>query len=247
MVATDLRGRYVGSALGLFWSVLHPLVLITIYTLVFSRVMRARLPGASGTYDYSVYLCAGLLPWTAFQEIVTRSTTVFFEHADLVKQVAFPKTILHGAVVGAAAVNLAIMLLVLLGFLLLIDYPVRWPLVLWPLFIVLQLAFAAGLGLGASVLNVFFRDTAQIVGVLFQFWFWLTPLVYPAAVVPEWFSRWLVLNPLYHFTRIHQDLLLSGRLPGLGETVALSALAVLALSAGLIAFERLKRRIPDEL
>src|SRR5207245_4791252 len=96
MVTTDLRGRYVGSSLGLFWTVIHPLVLILIYTVVFARVMGARLPGSPDAYGYGIYLCSALLPWLAFQEVVVRSTTIFPDHANLVRKVAFPKVILYG-------------------------------------------------------------------------------------------------------------------------------------------------------
>ena len=110
MVATDLRGRYVGSALGLFWSVIHPLVMIVIYTIVFARVMGTRLQGSGDPYAYGVYLCSGLFPWIAFQEIVTRSTTLFPDNANLVRKVAFPKIILYGFVALSTAVNLGLSL-----------------------------------------------------------------------------------------------------------------------------------------
>lgn len=247
MVSTDLRGRYVGSTLGIFWSVIHPLVLISIYTLIFSHVMRTRLAGNSGPYDYSVYLCAGLLPWMAFQEILTRCTAVFLDQANLVKKVAFPKTLLHGYVLGAAGINLALMLVVFFFFLLLIGHPLNWSFCLWPLFLLLQLLFATGLGFFTSALNVFFRDTAQIVSVFLQFWFWLTPIVYPPGVLPEGFSFLLALNPLYRFIHVHQELVLTGRLPSGVEMIFLVGLSLIALVGGMTFFRLLRRRIPDEL
>src|SRR4029079_10871415 len=90
MTVTDLRGRYVGSSLGLFWSVIHPLVMIVIYTVVFSQVMGARMPNNQDRYAYGLYLCSGLLPWMAFQEVVLRCTTLFPDNANLVRKVAFP-------------------------------------------------------------------------------------------------------------------------------------------------------------
>jgi len=230
-----------------FWSVVHPLVLISIYTLVFSRVMRARLAGSAGPYDYSVYLCSGLLPWIAFQEVLGRSTTVFLDQANLVKKVAFPKTLLHGYVLGAAAINLVLMLGLFSAFLILVGRPLGWTFALWPVFVGLQLMFAVGLGFFTSVLNVFFRDTAQIVSVCLQFWFWLTPIVYPAQVLPERFLFALSLNPLFRFTRVHQEIVLSGRLPSGLDSVALFALSLGTLGAGLAFFRLLRWRIPDEL
>jgi lipopolysaccharide transport system permease protein len=247
MVSTDLRGRYVGSTLGIFWSVIHPLMLISIYTLIFSHVMQTRLAGASGPYDYSVYLCAGLLPWVAFQEILTRCTSVFLDQANLVKKVAFPKTLLHGYVLGAAGINLVLMLVIFFFFLLLIGYPLAWSSCLWPLFILFQLFFATGLGFFTSVLNVFFRDTAQIVSVFLQFWFWLTPIVYPPEVLPEGFAFLLAFNPLYHFVHVHQRLVLTGQLPSGLETAFLVGLSLVVLLGGVAFFRLLRYRIPDEL
>src|SRR5688500_10790143 len=90
-VNRDLTGRYMGASMGMFWTVIHPLVMILIYTLVFSRIMQAKVPGISEVYSYSIYLCAGLLPWNAFGESVLRSTTAFPDHAHLLKKAFIPK------------------------------------------------------------------------------------------------------------------------------------------------------------
>jgi lipopolysaccharide transport system permease protein len=248
MVGNDLRGRYVGSLLGLFWTVVHPLVQIAIYTLIFSQVMGARLGGNTSPYAYSIYLCAGLLPWTVFAEVVSRCTNVFWENANLVKKIAFPKVLLHTYVVAAGAVNLTIMITVLLMFLWLIAaLPPTVPLLVWGGVLVLQLLFAMGIGFLTSVLNVFFRDVAQLTSVFLQIWFWLTPIVYVVDVVPPSAADWLRYNIMYHFVSVHHTLVLRGQLPTLEEGLFLLTVSFFTLMVGLGCFRLLRRRIPDEL
>lgn len=248
MVGNDIRGRYVGSLLGLFWNVIHPLVLIGIYTLVFSRIMGARLGGNASPYTFSIYLCAGLLPWGVFAEIINRCTGVFWENANLVKKIAFPKVLLHTYIVAAGAVNLAIVVAVFLVFLWCVGaLPPLIPLLVWGLFMILQLLFAMGIGFFTSVLNVLFRDVAQFTAVFLQIWFWLTPIVYVADVLPPTVGELLRYNVMYRFTRIYQALVLRGELPSLTEGVFLLAITFVTLLLGLACFRSLRRRIPDEL
>ena len=248
MVGNDLRGRYVGSFFGVFWNILHPLVQIAIYTLIFSQVMGARLGGSTSPFAFSIYLCAGLLPWVVFAEIINRCTSVFWDNANMVKKIAFPKILLHTYIFVAGAVNLAILVGLFLIFLAYFqELPPLGALLVWASMLVLQLVFALGIGLLTSVLNVFFRDVAQIVGVLMQFWFWLTPIVYVPDVLPATFQGLLAYNVVARFTRVHQGLILHGTLPALEECVFLGCMASLTLGLGLVCFRTLRRRIPDEL
>jgi lipopolysaccharide transport system permease protein len=247
MVRAELRGRYAGSALGIFWSVVHPLVLIGTYTFVFTHVMRARLPGDVSPYAYSVFLCAGMLPWLAFQEVLMRATSIFLEQRNLLKKIALPPAVVHAYVVTGAGVNLIILTSAFAGLLLLLGQPVHWTLAAWPLFLALELLFAAGLGLIASVLGTLFRDLIPVVGVGVYVWFWLTPIVYPAAILPDRYAVWLPLNPLYLFTRVHQNLVLTGTWPTLPETTLLIAASLGTLAGGLYLLGRVRERILDEL
>jgi lipopolysaccharide transport system permease protein len=248
MVGNDLRGRYVGSALGLFWSVIHPLLQIVIYTVVFSQVMRAQLGELSSPYAFSIYLCAGLLPWMTCAEMITRCTGIFWEHANLVKKIAFPKVLLYAYVAVAAAANLAVMMFVFAAVLWAIDaMPPLTALLLWVPLLLLQLTFALGIGLVTSVLNVFFRDVAQITAVMLQLWFWLTPIVYVPTVLPPSAAALVEYNLMAHFTRIHQRLLVSGETPDPATWVFLAAVASCSLVIGVCCFLSLRRRIPDEL
>jgi lipopolysaccharide transport system permease protein len=248
MVGNDIRGRYVGSLLGLFWTVVHPLVQIAIYTLIFSQIMGARLGGHSSPYAYSIYLCAGLLPWTVFAEVIQRSTGIFWEHANVVKKIAFPKVLLHAYVVTAGAVNLAIMVTLFLLFLWIVDaVPPLGPVLLWGGVLLVQLLFAMGIGFVTSVLNVFFRDVAQLTAVCVHLWFWLTPIVYVVDIVPPEAAAWLRYNVMFHFAQAHHTLVVQGQLPTLEEGLFLLTVSFFTLMIGLGCFHLLRRRIPDEL
>ena len=247
MVTTDLRGRYVGSTLGLFWSVIHPLVLIVVYTVVFSRLMGARLAGSSDPYAYGIYLCSGLFPWLAFQEIVTRATTIFPDNAGLVRKVAFPKVILYGFVTLTGAINLGLALAIFLAAVALTGHALHATLLVWLPLIALQLAFGLGVGMVFSVLHVFLRDTAQLVAVGFQLLFWMTPIVYVEELLPASVQQLERLNPLYLFTRTHHDVVVYGLVPSPLRVAALLVLTGVALALGTVLYRRFRSEILDEL
>lgn len=247
LVARDLKSRYVGSLMGIVWNVVHPLVMITIYTLIFSHIMRARLLGMTEVYSYSIYLCAGLLPWNTFAEVISRSATLFLDQAWLLKKIRIPKKLLSGSIVLSSAINFLIGFSIFLIFLLLTGhYPGRAYLIL-PLLLVLQFAFAFGLGLMVSVLNVFLRDISQLVGIGLQFWFWLTPIVYLEEILPDGIRSLLRLNPMTHFMRGYHMVILDGLVPPWSLLGAITLATLASLAAGSAIFFRLKDEIVDEV
>lgn len=247
MVVRDFRGRYLGSVLGASWALLNPIAQILIYTVVFSHVMRARLPNVQDPLAYSLYLCAGLLTWNYFVEVLQRSQTVFLEQANMLKKVSFPRVTLPSYVFLSATVNFVIVWGLFLGFLLVSG---RWPgwvlLALVPLLLVQQV-LAAGLGLVLGVMNVFFRDVGQAVAVGLQFWFWLTPIVYPVDAVPEALRAVIAWNPLYPLIASYQHIVVEHEWPAWPDlwVVALAAVTVAVLSDAM--FRRLAGPMVDEL
>jgi lipopolysaccharide transport system permease protein len=246
MVVTDLRGRYVGSSLGLVWTVIHPLAMIMIFTLVFSKVMATRLGGSDDPYAYSIYLCAALLPWIAFQELVSRATTLFPDNANLVRKVAFPKVILYGALALSSAVHLLLAIAIFVLVLVVAGHAFPPTLALWLPLAALQLGFGLGLAMITSVLHVFVRDTAQLVSVGLQVAFWATPIVYVEDILPPWLRSAEGLNPLYLFSRAHRAVV-TGALPSPGAAAALVAITVAVLAAGAGLYRRFRADILDEL
>ena len=246
-VVRDFKSRYAGSLLGIFWNVIHPLASIIIYVVVFSRFMGARLPGTSDVYAYGIYLCAGLLPWNAFAEVISRSTTVFMDQAHLLKKVNFPKKLLGGSIVVSSFINFLIGYSIFLMFLLLTGHRLGWSSGVLIGLLILQFVFSFGLGLILSTLNVFFRDVSQLVSVVLQFWFWLTPIIYIEEILPQVARGMLYLNPMYYFVRGYQVVVMHDVLPPVWLVGTASALAVAALAGGSMVFFRLKDEIVDEV
>ena len=246
LVKRDFQGRYAGSLLGFVWSFLQPVWLLFLFTFVFSTVMKVSPVGAR-TESFAAFLFSGLLPWMALQEGVSRSSTAITDNSSLVKKLRFPSEVLVLAVVVAALLHEAI---AGAAFLALLAATGELSLGGLPLLLVavpLQLALTLGLGLLLGSVHVFFRDTAQILGLVFTGWFYLTPIVYPMAYVPEQLQSWVRLNPLTALVELYRQALLGGRLELVPGTAALAVIAVVLLCAGLWLFGRLKPAFVDEI
>ncbi|WLH35685.1 ABC transporter permease [Pseudomonas sp. FP2196] len=246
-VQREFQARYRNSLFGALWPIFNPLSMIIVYTVIFSHIMRARLPGVDDSMAYSVYLCAGLLAWGLFSEITLRSQTMFLDNANLLKKISFPRICLPVIVLINAGINFAIIIGLFLGFLLLTG---RWPgmalLALLPL-IALQMMFCAGLGMVLGVLNVFFRDVGQLFAICLQFWFWLTPIVYPISILPEWVQRLLQLNPLTNLFSSYQNLFLYGQWPVWSSLLPIAITGAVFCLIGLRLFRQRVGEMVDEL
>ncbi|MCX7178118.1 MAG: ABC transporter permease, partial [Proteobacteria bacterium] len=160
-VKREFQSRYRNSILGAAWTVLNPLAMILVYTLVFAQVMRTRLPGSESTFAYSIYLCAGVLTWGLFAEITSRGQNVFLEHANLIKKLSFPRICLPIIVLLNAGLNFAIIFGLFCCFLLVSGNFPWWIFLAVVPVILIQVVFAVGIGIILGVLNVFFRDVGQ--------------------------------------------------------------------------------------
>nr|WP_314524083.1 ABC transporter permease [uncultured Pseudomonas sp.] len=246
-VKREFQARYRNSLFGALWTVLNPLSMIVVYTVIFSTIMRARLPGVDDGLAYSVYLCAGLLTWGLFAEITTRSQSMFLENANLLKKISFPRICLPVIVLLNAGINFAIILGLFLGFLLISGrLPGMALLALVPL-LILQVMFAAGLGMILGVLNVFFRDVGQFFGICLQFWFWLTPIVYPLSILPPGIQRMIELNPMTALMNSYQNLFLYNQWPNWNSLVPLLVIGLLFCVMGLRLFRQRVGEMVDEL
>jgi lipopolysaccharide transport system permease protein len=243
----DFTGRYAGSVMGFLWSFVQPLWSLALFTFLFSTIMKVSPGIGERTDNFAVFLFCGLLPWMAMQEGILRATTAITENASLVKKMSFPSGLLVWAVVLAALLHEAIALglfLVVLAVTGQLSLSGLWMLAIA---VPLQVALTAGIGFLAAAVNVFFRDTAQINGMLLQGWFYLTPIVYPLSLVPERFKGYLELNPLTALASLYREALLGGQFPPLGLLTPLIVAAVAALLVGITVFRRLKPIFADEI
>lgn len=247
-VKRDFLARYQGSLFGILWAVFQPLSMIFVYTVIFSNVMKSKLAGMESVpYSYSIYLCAGVLTWGLFTEMVMNCTHVFLANGNLLKKVSFPRICLPAITVCSAIINFAIGFILFLLFLMIIgNFPWHafWTI---PLMIALQILFAGAMGIGLGVLNVFFRDVGQMLGVLLQFWFWFTPIVYPVQIVPE-ALRWLLeFNPMFHIIRGYQTVFLYDQLPEFFGMLAVFGLSIIIGAYSLFLYRKHVSEMVDEL
>lgn len=247
-VKREFQLKYRNSLLGSAWTILNPLAMIVVYTLVFAQVMQARLPGVDSTFAYSIYLCAGLLTWGLFSEIVGRGQTIFLEHANLIKKLAFPRMTLPVIVVLSAGLNFAIIFALFLLFLQFTGNLPGWALLGMLPVLLVQVALSVGLGIIVGVLNVFFRDVGQFFGIFLQFWFWLTPIVYPPSVLPE-NMRALLLgwNPMAPIIAAYQGIFVARQWPDWPSLVMPAVVALALCLLGLHLFRRRAGEMVDEL
>lgn len=246
-VQREFQSNYQNSALGAAWMIIKPLALIVVYTVVFSQIMAAKLPGVGGEFSYGIYLCAGLLAWNFFAETVTRTQNVFLDNANLIKKISFPRMCLPVIALLNAFLNFAIVFGLFVLFLILTgSFPGIVFLALVPLF-ALQVLFSLGLGLTLGVLNVFFRDVGQLFSVLLQFWFWLTPVVYPLAILPDFVQMFVRYNPMTNLVNAYQQVILYGQWPQWSSLFSMVCLALALCYAGWYLFRQNAGEMVDEL
>ncbi|MEN9868662.1 MAG: hypothetical protein RL748_4252 [Pseudomonadota bacterium] len=246
-VQREFQIKYRNSMLGAAWTVLHPLAMILVYTVIFAQVMQAKLPGMSSQFAYSIYLCAGILTWGLFAEITSRAQNVFLEHANLIKKISFPRICLPMIVVLSALVNFTIIFGLFTLFLIVSGNFPGWAFMAVLPLLALQILFAIGLGMVLAVLNVFFRDVGQFFTIALQFWFWLTPIVYPATVLPFDMQGWLNLNPMVALVHAYQTVLVNGAWPDWASLLPLALLGPGLCAIGVLLFRRRAGEMVDEL
>lgn len=246
-VKREFEARYRNSLLGAAWTMLQPLAMITVYTVVFSELMRTRLPGLNSPYAYSIFLCAGLLTWGLFSEILQRGQNVFIENGNIIKKLNFPRICLPAITVLNALVNFCITFSIFLAFLLITRNFPGWIILYVVPVLIVQLALAIGLSVVAGVLNVFFRDVGQFVGILLQFWFWFTPIVYSTSTLPDSARNLIHMNPMTPLVQAYQGIFVYQQTP-MWHTIWPVALIAIALCAlGLYLFRRHAGDMVDEL
>ena len=246
-VKREFQSKYRNSLLGGIWTVLNPLAMILVYTVVFAQVMRTKLPGMDATFSYSIYLCAGTFAWGLFAEITNRTQNVFIDNANLLKKLTFPRLCLPVIIVLNAGVNFFIVFSLFTMFLVISGNFPGWPyLAIFPLLAILIL-FAIGLGVLLGVLNVFFRDVGQFFGIFLQFWFWLTPIVYPANIIPEKIRSLMWVNPMLPLVEGFQVIFVQGQWPNWSSLWFVTLLAILFCALALRLFRKNSADMVDEL
>lgn len=246
-VGNDMRLRVARSRLGFLWIVIAPLFQVAIYALVLSALMSARLPGIDNRFAYAIYLMAGFLAWTPFLEIVNRCLTIFIENGNTMKKIAFPRIVLPLVCLGSAALSNVVFLVVVLAAFLLMGHDPGWAILWYPLLFLVTGMFSLSAGLILGVLNVFVRDVQQVVAILLQFGFWMTPIVYQIGIIPESYRSWLKLNPMYWLVDGYHRVFAYGQAPDLVGLAGVAALSLLLGALALFTFRKASAEMVDAL
>ena len=241
----ELLGRYKGSALGIAWAVLTPVVMIAIFTFIFAGMFGARFGVNHSHWDYALYLFCGLLPWSMFQESVQQSANTIVVNSNLVKRVVFPLEALPAAQVFAALGNQLFATVALLIATIIVRQRLELTAVWLPVLLIPQILFALGAAWLVASLGVFLRDIAQGVTLLLMAWMYLTPIIYPESIVPEHFRSFIDLNPFTPLIRNYRHIFLDGLAPDWRGLAYFTAIAAVVFIFGYWWFARTRKSFAD--
>jgi homopolymeric O-antigen transport system permease protein len=242
----ELRQRYAGSAIGILWHVVTPLVQILIYGIVFSQLLRER-GGARTETHYAVFLCAGLLPWLVFAECLTRGSNILLISENYLRKLAIPEVVFVAQSVATSAMTLGIysIALLIMAWVSGIQPTAAW--LVLPLVMLLFLGLCFGVALILSTVSVFFRDLVQVTSIATQVWFWITPIVYDMSVLRPGLKRVVALNPPSAYITSTREILLRGTGPALDEWAWMLGFCAAFLFLGTLILGRLRTDLRDAL
>lgn len=248
MTKREVVGRYRGSILGLFWSFFNPVMMLFIYTFVFSVVFKARWgDGGESRFEFALILFAGLIVFNLFSECVTRAPSLIVGNVNYVKKVVFPLEILPLITMGAALFHCVVSLGVLLISYVLISASLHWTVIFAPLVILPLLLTTLGLSWFLASIGVFVRDVAQSIVLLVTVLMFLSPIFYPVASLPEKYRVFIYMNPLTVIIEQMRDVLIWGRLPSLLAWCAMMAVGLATAWLGLAWFQKTRKGFADVL
>jgi lipopolysaccharide transport system permease protein len=214
LIAREIAGRYRGSVLGLVWSFFHPLLMLAVYTFIFSVVFQARWGGqGESKVEFALVLFAGLMVYGLFAECLTRAPGLIVGNVNYVKRVVFPLEILPWVALGSALFHMIVSFIVWYAVFTAFFGTLHPTLLLFPVILAPLILLTLGLSWALASLGVYLRDVSQIIGVLVTALMFLTPIFYPIELLPEKFRFWLMLNPLTHIVGWTRDALMWGKAP----------------------------------
>ncbi len=247
LVRRDFEQRFIGSAIGWTWGIIHPLVLLVSWVYIFQIVFKNTLPSTEVTQDYPLFIFSGMLPWMLFSETAQRSASSLLEHANLITKSMFPAEIVPLAVFLSNLASHALALALMLAAMLYRIHYVGLAVLLLPVYLFFIGLLTVGIGWITSSLHVFLRDTAQVVSVVLTFWFWLTPIMFQVQLIPQKYRILLRMNPMYYAVKLYREALFTSHLPAGGDLLALAGSGMAVFALGGLFFRYVKRGFADVL
>lgn len=243
LVVRELKVRYKGSVLGLVWTMVNPLLLMIVYTVVFSTIM------PSGQKNYSLFLLSGLLPWTFFSNTVLQGLASVLTNQELIRKIRLPQAVFPLSVVGSNLVNFSLSLGPLFLLMAVLGQDYTWSLLFLPVSVLILTVFTSGLTLLLATATVFYRDVRHLAEVVIQMMFFLVPILYaPESIKPvrawwyEAFAAELQVNPFTYLLPLVRDPIYYGQLPGLATIAVAVAAAIVSFGVGFAVFVRMESR-----
>jgi lipopolysaccharide transport system permease protein len=245
LVRRDFEQRFVGPAIGWIWGLIHPLVLLLVWTFVFQFCLHVKPP--EGIRSYPLFIFAGMLPWLLFSDTVQRSASSLLDQANLITKTVFPSEIVPVSVFLSSLVSHVLALVLMIAAAVVVARQASALLILLPVYMFLIGLFAVGLGWIVASLHVYLRDTAQMLSVVLTFWFWLTPIMFTEDQFPSWARFLLSANPMLYGVRAYRSLLLTTAWPHARDLAVLAAFAIGSFVVGGLFFRYMKRGFADVL
>jgi ABC-type polysaccharide/polyol phosphate export permease len=237
----EFRARYRAQALGVVWSLLNPIVMMGILSLIFTRVFRSQVP------NFPIFMLIGLVVWQFFTSAITAATGSFVQYADIIKRTVFPRQLLPLAVMLSYGMNFCVESLVLFIFIPIFPsaFHLSWTLLLVPVILSFLVLLLAGIALAVSVLNVLYRDVAYLVNTALLLLYWLTPVIYPVEIIPEPYQALLKCSPLTGILNALRGCVMTGTPPTalMWASLTLPSLAVFGL--GWLVFRHYEKMVLD--
>ncbi len=236
LVKRELKIRYRDSVLGYLWSMMNPLLMMTILSVVFSHAMRVDM------HHYPLYILSGLLCWNLFQHSAGNGVNGILHNASLLKKVKVPSWVFPTATIASASLHTLLALIPFFIIALVLQLPMGWQVVQLPLVFVIYFLFIEGVVLALSSLNVFFRDVGHVIDPVLQITFYATPILYPSSLVPEQYRTFLQLNPIVHFAGAFRSSLYDFTVITAGEWGIMLLCCAVSLTVGLVIYKRSEDR-----
>jgi ABC-type polysaccharide/polyol phosphate export permease len=247
LVRRDFEQRFVGSAVGWVWGLIHPLVQLLSWVFLFQIVLKVPLRSGEVTQNYPLFLFAGMLPWFLFSDTVQRSASSILDQANLITKTVFPAEIVPVAVFLSSLVSHGLALALMIAAAGVFLNQVSFFLILLPVYTLVTGLLAVGLGWVVAGLHVFLRDTGQVLSVVLTFWFFSTPIMAPEDQYPHWAHALLAANPLAYLVRAYRGLLLTSHTPDGGDLLIAAVYGAGVFVLGGLFFRRIKRGFADVL
>ncbi len=240
-ILKDFRGKYKKSFLGVLWSFLNPLFQLLIYSLVFPHIMGNRIE------NYTLYLMIGLMPWTFFNNTIIQSAACIVTNGGIIKKVFFPREILPISTLTSNLVNFLITQIIVLLALIFSGVGIAKSIIFFPVIVLLQYILQLGFAFIFSAITVYVRDVEYIINIFMMLMFYLCPIVYEPAMIPDNLLRFFKLNPMFDIITFYRQILYEGVFPDMYSVLKIFIVCLFFLCSGYAIFKHLEKRFAEEL